>query len=92
MATPRWVLAFYNKFGRRLQGKYDEIKAWKLPPELDAAFDTLWNVLTPDIQKALWSFVNTMYKKLGPEKAKEILKTLIEYLTGIFTTKKDDQK
>lgn len=90
MAAPKWVLAFYNKFGRRLQGKYDEIKSWKLSPELEQAFDRLWDVLTPDMQKYLWSIVKVMYKKVGPEKAKEMLQTVIAYLSGIFVNKKDD--
>ncbi len=90
MWTPNWVVVFYNKFGIGLQAKYNRIKSWKLPPALDAAFDKLWDILAPDVQKALWAVVNIMYKKFGPEKAKEMLQSVIDFLSNIFL-KKDDE-
>ena len=90
MGTPNWVLKFYSKFGIGLQAKYDRIKLWKLPPALDKAFDSLWQIVSPDVKKALWVVVNMMYKKFGPEKAKEMLKTVIDFLSGIFL-KKDNE-
>lgn len=90
MWKPKWVVVFYNKFGIGLQAKYDRIKSWELPPVLDAAFDKLWEAVAPDIKKALWAVVNIIYKKFGPDKAKEMLKSVIDFLSNIFL-KKDDK-
>ena len=66
------------------QPAYDRIKAWDLPPEVSELFDSLWKSLSPQIQAGLWKLLKEMYEKYGVEKAKEILKVILEYLSKIF--------
>ena len=70
---PKWVQKFWDSFGSKLQPAYDKIKAWSLSPELDKLFDDIWDTLSPAIQKALWAWIEAIYKKYGEETAKKIL-------------------
>ena len=73
-----------QKIANWFQPTYNKIQAWELSPELQKTFDSLWNSLNPSIQKAMWAVLDVFYKKYGKEKAKELLKLLLEYLSKVL--------
>jgi hypothetical protein len=65
-----WLKELYAKLA--FQNRYDTIKSWKLTPQQQALSDSIWDNLSPTIQKALWSLVALILAKYGPEKAQAL--------------------
>ena len=71
---PKWVQKFYDIFGSKLQGWYDKIDKFDLPPEIKAALQTLTDALPEDWSSELLKWVVWFYGKFGPEKTSSELK------------------
>ena len=70
-----WLKELYAKLA--FQNRYDEIKSWKLNAQQQALVDTIWNNLSPTLQKALYAFIALLLSKYGPEVAKKILESVL---------------
>ena len=60
------------------QSRYDQIKSWKLNPQQQTLVDTVWDKLSPALQKALWGLITMILAKYGPDAAKNILASVLQ--------------
>ena len=68
-----WLSAIASKF----QPAYDSIKKWELSPKTQVLLDNVWEALTPDIKKAIWSIVTLIATRYGEERAKSFLSRVL---------------
>ena len=72
---PRWVQAFYNVFGSKLQKYYNKIKGYN-DPVLNKFCKQLVERF-PKIATQAMGFVIAIYTKYGPAKAHKLVKKLM---------------
>ncbi|MFH1231876.1 MAG: hypothetical protein V1709_10315 [Planctomycetota bacterium] len=78
-----WLKKLYEKLA--FQSRYDKIKLWKLPDDVEKLFDETWDNLPKNIQKALWELIKRLYDRYGEEFAIIILQKLLGSLkTQVF--------
>ena len=70
----------YDKFGSKLQGKYDQIAGWELDEDLKKTLDALAGLLSPAMVAKFLRALKDVYEDLDNTKLGEILKSIKEVL------------
>jgi len=71
------IINWLKNIASSFQPAADKIRKWHLSPELDETFNSIWENLPKNIQKALWDLVKKIYDKYGEEFAVMILEVLL---------------
>ena len=76
MSVKAWLQGVAGWF----QPKYNEIKSWKWTPAQQELIDSIWEVLSPTIQKALWGLITIIITKYGPEVGQRLFQSILDSL------------
>lgn len=68
----------YDKFGSKLQAKYDEIDSWQTPAWASKIFKKVWDeILDVEFKKKLYDTIMDVCKKYDSKFAKEMLEGIL---------------
>lgn len=70
----------YDKFGSKLQEKYDNIDSWQTPSWAKDAMDKIWEYLDEDLKKTLFLFTKETCAKFDNKFAKDLITTVVKKL------------
>ena len=87
-AWKQWSLNLWNKFGNKLQKKYNDIDSWQTPDWCKKMLNKIWDNLDDDTKKYLYTFTHDTCSRMSEKSAKEIIKESIKAIQKRLKTKK----
>ena len=78
MGWRQWSQTQYDKWGSKLQGKYNEIKAMKFSPEVTAVLKALSTVISAKLVVKFLKIIEKTYKPITKEAYENKVKAVLE--------------
>lgn len=70
-----WSQRQWDRWGSKLQDKYDEIDAWE-DEDIKKMLSALWTIVPANVKHTLTAFIVEVYNKYGAEFARNLLKKI----------------
>jgi len=80
---PKWVVRFYNVFGKKIQPAAEKIRAFDFPPKVHLAMEQILDILPEIVGKMLLKEVTKYNKKFGSNATRAKINKTINALKNI---------
>ena len=84
MGWKQWSQTQYDKWGSKLQSKYDKIDKWETPEWAKDILGEVWELLDVELQKKLYKLVMEICKDYDAEFAKALLEKIKSAIKKFF--------